>query len=181
MLKTTVTTITPDQDTYVLVGPEGLVWTQPAIGEPVILAARSESERAAVAEHIAALLGMGLVPYGLPLDQRVQVAMFGGPVTRGAQWVRYDAAPAPAGDEPLPTNYAVFSAPEARRMAQADDLITISEAAARLGVRTQTIHGHISRGNLEAYDDPAEPNPQRRRRVSRTAVEALRHTGEVTA
>lgn len=181
MLKTTVTTITPDQDTHVLVGPEGLVWTQPAIGEPVILAARSESERAAAAEHIAALLGMGLVPYGLPLDQRVQVAMFGGPVTRGCEWVRYDAAPAPAGDEPLPTVYAVFAQPEPRRTTQADDLITISEAARLLGVRTQTVHGHIARGNLKAYDDPAEPNPQRRRRVSRAAVEALRHTGEATA
>lgn len=175
MLKAEVKIIAPDQDTYVLVGPEGLVWVQPAIGEPVILAARHAAECAAAAEHIAALLGMGLVPYGLPLNQRVLVSMFGGPVTRGAQWAAWDEAPPPAGGEPLPTAYAVFIAPKPRRMAAAKDLITISEAARLLGVRTQTIHGHIARGNLEAYDDPAEPNPQRRRRVRRSAVESLRH------
>lgn len=61
------------------------------------------------------------------------------------------------------------------------DLITISAAATLLGVTTQAVSGRIARGDLIAVDDPAEPNPQRRRRVSRTAVEALRHTGEVTA
>lgn len=174
MLKTNVSIIDPDRDTSVLVGPEGIVWVQPAIGDSVIIAARSEAERAAAAAHIADLLNMGLVPYGLPLDQRVQVAMFGGPVTRGCEWVRWDEAPAPTGDAPLPTAYAVFVAPEPRRTAAADDLITISEAAALLGVTTQALHGHIARGNLTAVDDPAEPNPQRRRRVSRAAVEALR-------
>ena len=132
MLKTNIITITPDQDTAVLVGPEGLVWTQPAIGEPVILAARNEAERAAAAQHIGELLGMGLVPYGLPLDQSVRVAMFGGPVTRGCVWVPASEAPAPEGGDPLPTAYAVFTPPEPQRTERADDLITISEAAALL-------------------------------------------------
>lgn len=173
-LKIEAKIITPDQDTAVLVGPEGLVWVQPAIGEPVILAARNEAERAAAAEHITALLGMGLVPYGMSLDQRVQVAMFGGPVTRGCTWVPASEAPVPEGDEPLPTQYAVFALPEARRTVAADDLITISEAARLLGVSTQAISGHIARGRLAAHDDPNEPNSQRRRRVSRVEVEGLR-------
>jgi len=40
--------ITPDQDTSVLIGRD-VVWAQPAIGEPVILAARNDTERAAAA------------------------------------------------------------------------------------------------------------------------------------
>lgn len=174
MLKVNATTITPDQDTAVLVGPEGLVWVQPAIGEAVILAARNEGERAAVSKHIDDLLAMGLVPYGLPLNQQVIISIFGGPVTRGCRWVPAHEAPPPVGGEPLPERYAVFSAPEPRRTAQADDLITISEAASLLGVTTNAISGRIARGDLPAYDDPAEPNPRRRRRVSRAAVEALR-------
>lgn len=174
MLRTTVTTITPDQDTRVLVGPEGLVWTQPAIGPAVIIAARSRAERAAAAEHIADLLAMGLVPYGLPLDQRVTVTLFNGPATRGCEWAHWDDAPAPEGPDPLPTVYAVFTAPQPRRTVAADDLITIKDAAALLGVSTQAISGRIARGDLAAWDDPAEPNPQRRRRVSRAAVQALR-------
>lgn len=167
--------ISPDQDVYVLVGPEGLVWVQPVIGEPVIVAARSEAERAAAAAHIGTLFGMGLVPYGMPLDQPVQVALYGGPVTRDCEWISVSAAPAPAGGEPLPTRYAAFALPEARRTAPADDLITISEAAALLGVSTQAISGRIARGELAAYEDPAEPNPRRRRRVRRADVEALSH------
>ena len=175
MLKTNVQIITPDQDTAVLVGPEGLVWVQPAIGEPVILAARNEAERAAAAQHIIDLLTMGLVPYGLPLNQASIVAMFGGPVTRGCAWVPASEAPQPEGGEPLPTTYVAFALPEARRTAQADDLITISAAASLLGVTTQAISGRIARGELAAHDDPNEPNPRRRRRVSRAAVEALRN------
>ena len=175
MLKTNIITITPDQDTAVLVGPEGLVLAPPAIGPPVILAARNEGERAAAVQHIADLLAMGLVPYGLPLNQRNFIAMFGGPVTRGCRWVPASEAPPPVGGEPMPTAYAVFAVPEPRRTAPADDLITISEAAALLGVTTQAISGRIARGDLVAYDDPAEPNPRRRRRVSRAAVEELRN------
>ena len=177
MLKTTIQTITPDQDVCVLVGPEGLIWVQPAIGEPVILAARNEAERAAAAQHISDLLAMGLVPYGMPIDQRVRVAMFGGPVTCGCVWVPASEAPAPEGGDPLPTAYAVFTPPEPQRTERADDLITISEAAALLGVTTQAVSGRIARGGLAAYDDHTERNPQRRRRVRRAAVEALKMEG----
>lgn len=57
---------------------------------------------------------------------------------------------------------------------QGDALITVSEAASLRGVTTQTISGHIARGNLRAFVDPAEPNPQRSTRVLRSEVEALR-------
>jgi hypothetical protein len=55
-----------------------------------------------------------------------------------------------------------------------DDLITITEAAALLGVGTQAISNRIANGDLLAIPDPAEPNPQRRNRVLRSEVEALR-------
>lgn len=42
---------------------------------------------------------MGLVPYGLPLNHRVTVAMFGGPVLRDCQWVPWQDAPEPRGDD----------------------------------------------------------------------------------
>jgi hypothetical protein len=57
---------------------------------------------------------------------------------------------------------------------QGDELITITEAAGILGVTTQTVSHHIARGSLAAYPDPAEPNPQKARRVRRSAVEAMR-------
>ena len=78
MLSVKPTRIAPDDTTCYLVGPEGLVWTQPAIGEPFSLAARSEAERENAAAFVGELLRMGLVPYGLPLNQRAVVALFGG-------------------------------------------------------------------------------------------------------
>jgi hypothetical protein len=55
-----------------------------------------------------------------------------------------------------------------------DDLITVTEAASILDVTTQAISGHIARGTLLALPDPDEPNPQKRNRVLRSEVEALR-------
>lgn len=54
-----------------------------------------------------------------------------------------------------------------------DDLITITEAARMLDVSVQAISNRIDRGQLAAYRDPDEPNPQRARRVLRSQVEAL--------
>ena len=110
MLKVEVKFIEPDETTCYLVGPDGLVWVQPAIGEPVILAARNEAEAKAAESHVNDLLQMRLVPYGLPLNQRVIQAMFGGPATRDCRWVKYTEAPDPKGDagDTLPTRAAVI-------------------------------------------------------------------------
>lgn len=174
MLHTEVRYITPTDTTHVLTGPEGLVWEQPGIGDPVILAANTDAEQAAVAQHVAGLLSANLVPYGLPLTHMQTLAMFGGHVLRNCEWVRWDAAPAPTGDDPLPTRYAVIVLPEPQRTQAAGDLITIREAADLLGISTQAVRGHIDRGNLTAYQDRNEPNPQRRTRVRRGEIEALR-------
>ncbi len=107
-LKVNVKEIQPDDATCYLVGPEGLVWVQPAIGDAHIIAARNETERTLAAVFVKELLDMGLVPYGLPLNQKVVQAMFGGSAIRDCQWVRHDQAPAPQGDEPLPTRAAVI-------------------------------------------------------------------------
>jgi len=110
MMKISVDWIEPDADTFYLVGPEGLVWAQPAIGEAHIVAARNEQERKTAEAYIGELLRMGLVPYGLPLNQRVTVAIFGGSPIRDCRWMKYAEAPSPAGEsgDELPTRAAVI-------------------------------------------------------------------------
>jgi hypothetical protein len=105
MLRLNIQQIAPDDSTTYLVGPEGLVWTQPAIGDPYVVAARDDQERQRAAVAIGELLAMGLVPYGMPLNQRATVAMFGGSPIRDCQWVPWASAPAAAGDagDTLPT------------------------------------------------------------------------------
>jgi len=110
MLRVNVTTLEPDDDTLYLVGPEGLVWMQPAIGEPHIIAARNDTERQTAEMFVGALLEQGLVPYGLPLNQRVNQAMFGGSPIRDCRWVKHTDAPPPTGeaDAELPKHAAVI-------------------------------------------------------------------------
>jgi len=103
MLQVQATIITPDDTTEYLVGPEGLVWTQPAFGKPYIVAARNEQEKQRATEFIGELLQMRLVPYGLPLNQKATRAMFGGSPIRDCQWVPFAEAPANG----LPTNATV--------------------------------------------------------------------------
>ena len=91
--------LVPDATVHALVGPEGTVWTQPATGEPFIVCARNEAERTAASAFVADLLRMGLVPYGLPTNQRATVALFGGPVLRDCQWVPWAEAPMPQDED----------------------------------------------------------------------------------
>ena len=109
MLEQRIENIEPNEETHFLVGPEGLVWTQPAIGEPVIIAANSEENRKQAAAFIWSLLNMGLVPYGMPLTQREIVALFGGSPLRDCRWVHHTKAPEPTGDDgdTLPTQAAI--------------------------------------------------------------------------
>lgn len=55
-----------------------------------------------------------------------------------------------------------------------DDLITITEAAEILGVTTAAVSHRIAFGDLITVPDFNEPNPQKRSRVLRSEVEALR-------
>jgi hypothetical protein len=109
-LQISVNFIEPDEDTCYLVGPEGLVWTQPSIGEP-FLAARNEQERKTAELFVGELLEQGLVPYGIPLQQRVTRAVFGGAPIRDCRWVKHTDAPAPTGEDDedeLPKRAAVI-------------------------------------------------------------------------
>lgn len=91
--------IEPTENTHYLVGEDGLVWVQPAIGEPFIICADNEQQRNDAGDFIWGLLHLGLVPYGLALNHKQQVATFGGARLRGCQWVKHDEAPQPTGDE----------------------------------------------------------------------------------
>lgn len=67
----------------------------------------------------------------------------------------------------------------AQLWARGDELITLSEAARILRGSAEDrdliyINSLLQSGKLTAYTDPAEPNPQRARRVSRADVEALK-------
>jgi hypothetical protein len=112
--------IEPTEETHFLVGPEGLVWTQPAIGEPVIIAANTEEDRRVAIDFIRGLLGLGLVPYGIPTNQRQRVAVFGGDVDRDCAWVHHADAPAPTGDsgDELPTRPALIITGSGKRRTQ---------------------------------------------------------------
>ena len=46
------------------------MWAQPSIGEAYILVAITAEDVENAERHIAELLAAGLVPYGLPLNQR---------------------------------------------------------------------------------------------------------------
>lgn len=102
--------IIPTEETHYLVGAEGLVWAQPALGEPFIIAANNDEDRRNVSDFIWGLLHLGLVPYGLALNHRQEVATFGGSRLRGCTWVPHGQAPAPTGGDgdTLPTRAALI-------------------------------------------------------------------------
>lgn len=102
--------IEPTENTHYLIGEDGLVWVQPAIGEPFIICADNEQQRNDAGDFIWGLFHLGLVPYGLALNHKQQVATFGGARLRGCQWVKHDEAPQPTGDEgdELPTRAAII-------------------------------------------------------------------------
>lgn len=112
MVKVNAKIITPDENTFYLVGAEGTVWTQPALGDPYILAAQTDADKRAAAQFVGALLQQNQVPYGMPLTQRVNVAMFGGSPLRDCEWVKWSDAPAPSGGDPLPTQAAIIQTDE---------------------------------------------------------------------
>lgn len=92
----------------VLVGAEGTVWLYPMFGDPFIIAATNEEEKAKAETFISWMVMNGFIPYGIPLSQRAEVALFGGRVIRGCSWVSYADAPMPAPDEDgeIPTKFA---------------------------------------------------------------------------
>lgn len=149
---------TPTDNTHYLVGAEGLVWVQPAIGEPFIIAANSEQQRADVADFIWGLLNLGLVPYGLTLNHKQQVAMFGGQRLRGCHWVRHTEAPSPSGDDgdTLPTRPAI---------------IIVAEPADNNGERTRHLAAHAA--NMAKGVDKNDPDFN----ILLLAAQMVRETG----
>jgi hypothetical protein len=57
---------------------------------------------------------------------------------------------------------------------QGDELITISAAAEISGRSVASISNMAKRGSLKQYIEVSEPNPQRRMRVLRSEIEALK-------
>lgn len=101
--------ITPTDKTHYLVGEEGLVWVQPALGEAFIIAADTENQRKDTADFIWGLLNLGLVPFGVKMNHLQQVAMYGGSRLRSCTWVHHSEAPLPTGDgDDLPTRPAII-------------------------------------------------------------------------
>ncbi len=57
---------------------------------------------------------------------------------------------------------------------QGDKLINLSDAATLSGKSVKSISQYVARGKLQSYPDMSEPNPQRRMRVLKSEVKALR-------
>jgi hypothetical protein len=55
-----------------------------------------------------------------------------------------------------------------------DDLITLTEAVEISGISIKTLSSKIERGMIRSYPDSSEPNPQKRNRVLRSEIEALK-------
>lgn len=104
MLAVKTTYIDPTDETHVLIGPEGVVTVTPALGgDSFILSARNDGERIRAGTFLTSLLDMGLVPDGLPLNHRVNVALFGGNVFRDCAWVHHGQI-----EHPMTTQLAVI-------------------------------------------------------------------------
>lgn len=132
MFQQKIQPITPSDETHFLVGEQGTVWVQPAIGEPVILAANTDQQRADVADFIWGLLNMRLVPYGMGLDHLQKVAMFGGDRLHSSRWVHHSEAPAPVVEEgePQPIPALIIVAGTGKNRYEEIAIVTVTAIAA---------------------------------------------------
>lgn len=73
-----------------------------------------------------------------------------------------------------PIGYMVLCA---RVWAEQDRLISLSEAAQESGMSLSVLSQRISRGQIMAYRDPREKNPQRARRIRLSDLHLLLHQG----
>ena len=75
-----------------------------------------------------------------------------------------------------PVGYLIL---RARLWAGQDRLISLKEAAELSGLSLSSLSQRISRGQMQFYRDPYEPNPQRARRIRLTDLEQFIHEGIV--
>lgn len=75
-----------------------------------------------------------------------------------------------------PVGYCVL---QARLWAEQDRLISLKEAAELSGLSLSSLSQRLSRGQMQFYRDPHEPNPQRARRIRLINLEQFIHEGIV--
>ncbi len=75
-----------------------------------------------------------------------------------------------------PVGYLIL---RARLWAGQDRLISLKEAAELSGLSLSSLSQRISRGQMQFYRDPYEPNPQRARRIRLTDLDQFIHEGIV--
>ncbi len=70
-----------------------------------------------------------------------------------------------------PVGYIVLNA---RLWAENDELISVSQAADISGLSLSTLSQRVSRGTVEGFEDPFEPNPRRSRRIRHSTALQLK-------
>ena len=70
-----------------------------------------------------------------------------------------------------PVGYIVLNA---RLWAENDKLISVSQAADISGLSLSTLSQRVSRGTVEGFEDPFEPNPRRSRRIRHSTAIQLK-------
>jgi hypothetical protein len=70
-----------------------------------------------------------------------------------------------------PVGYIVLNA---RLWAEVDKLISVSQAADISGLSLSTLSQRVSRGTVEGFEDPFEPNPRRSRRIRHSTAIQLK-------
>jgi hypothetical protein len=75
-----------------------------------------------------------------------------------------------------PVGYCVL---QARLWAEQDRLISLKEASELSGLSLSSLSQRLSRGQIQFYRDPHEPNPQRARRLRLNNLEQFIHEGIV--
>jgi hypothetical protein len=75
-----------------------------------------------------------------------------------------------------PVGYTVL---QARLWAEQDRLVSLKEAAELSGLSLSSLSQRISRGQMQFYRDPHEPNPQRARRIRLINLEQFINEGIV--
>jgi len=67
----------------------------------------------------------------------------------------------------------------ARLWAEKDLLISVSQAADISGLSLSTLSQRVSRGTVEGFEDPFEPNPRRSRRIRHSTALQLKELADL--
>lgn len=97
VMKTTIAqTITPDDNTRVIVSDAGLISVNDSAGNPFVPCARSDDERANATQRLWVMLQNKDEITNMPARQLIDVALFGGSPLRGLKWELHHQHPPPA-------------------------------------------------------------------------------------